>query len=71
MKARGLPPVRVGEITRGNAAEVVSAWVKDGVTAVCTQSDEIALLVLYGIREAGSALPLRPRGDRRRRRTDG
>ena len=35
----------------------MTGWVRDGVTAVCAQSDEIACLVLYGIREAGLRCP--------------
>lgn len=56
-QARGLPPVHVAEITQDNAAQVVRDWAHDGVTAVCAQSDEIACLVLYGIREAGLRCP--------------
>jgi DNA-binding LacI/PurR family transcriptional regulator len=51
-RLRGLPPIRVGEVTLDNAADVVTGWTRDGVTAVCAQSDEIACLVLYGIHEA-------------------
>jgi DNA-binding LacI/PurR family transcriptional regulator len=36
---------------------VVTAWVRDGITAVCAQSDDVACLVLYGIREAGLRCP--------------
>ncbi|CAM2837877.1 LacI family transcriptional regulator [Mycobacterium intermedium] len=56
-EARGLPPVQVADVTQDNAAQVVTDWVRDGVTAVCAQSDEIACLVLYGIREAGLRCP--------------
>ena len=56
-QARGLPPVRIAAVTAENAAQVVTAWVQDGVTAVCAQSDEIGCLVLYGIREAGLRCP--------------
>jgi DNA-binding LacI/PurR family transcriptional regulator len=56
-RARGLPRVPVAEVTQDNAAEVVARLVHDGVTAVCAQSDEIACLVLYGIREAGLRCP--------------
>jgi DNA-binding LacI/PurR family transcriptional regulator len=52
-----LPPVRVGDITPANAADVVTGWVRDGVTAVCAQSDEIACLVLYGVHEARLRCP--------------
>ena len=40
-----------------NAADVVTGWVREGVTAVCAQSDEIACLVLYGIHEARLRCP--------------
>ncbi|MCW2564360.1 MAG: LacI family transcriptional regulator, partial [Mycobacterium sp.] len=40
-----------------NAVDVVTGWVRDGIDAVCAQSDEIACLVLYGIREAGLSCP--------------
>jgi DNA-binding LacI/PurR family transcriptional regulator len=56
-RARDLPPIRVNEVTQDSAAGVVTQWVRDGVTAVCAQSDEIACLVLYGIREAGLRCP--------------
>ncbi|BDB39811.1 LacI family transcriptional regulator [Mycobacterium kiyosense] len=56
-QTRGLPPVRVATITVENAAEVVGAWVRDGVTAVCAQSDDIACLVLYGIHQARLRCP--------------
>jgi DNA-binding LacI/PurR family transcriptional regulator len=55
--ARDLPRLAVAEVTVDNAAEVVRGWVRDGVTAVCAQSDEIACLVLYGIHEAGLGCP--------------
>lgn len=55
--SRGLPPIRVVDITEENAAQVVTSCVHDGVTAVCAQSDEVACLVLYGIREAGLNCP--------------
>jgi DNA-binding LacI/PurR family transcriptional regulator len=56
-RLRDLPPVRVGEVTVDNAADVVTGWVRNGVTAVCAQSDEIACLVLYGIHAAGLRCP--------------
>jgi DNA-binding LacI/PurR family transcriptional regulator len=54
---RDLPPVRVGVITLDDAAETVTGWMRDGVTAVCGQSDEIACLVLYGMHQAGLSCP--------------
>ncbi len=57
VRLRDLPPVRVGEVTLDNAADVVTGWVHDGVTAVCAQSDEIACLVLYGIHKARLRCP--------------
>jgi DNA-binding LacI/PurR family transcriptional regulator len=56
-RLRDLPRLAVAEVTVDNAAEVVRGWVRDGVTAVCAQSDEIACLVLYGIHEAGLRCP--------------
>lgn len=56
-QARGLPPIAVEDVTIDNAAEVVTRWHTEGVTAVCAQSDEIAFLVLHGIREAELACP--------------
>jgi DNA-binding LacI/PurR family transcriptional regulator len=52
-----LPPIRIGEVTVDNAADMVTGWVRDGVTAVCAQSDEIACLVLYGIHRARLSCP--------------
>lgn len=54
---RELPEVSVAEITASNAADVVTGWVASGVTAVCAQSDDTALVVLYGVREAGLRCP--------------
>jgi DNA-binding LacI/PurR family transcriptional regulator len=56
---RGLPELAVGSVaTDGtDAAEVVKGWVDDGITAVCAQSDEMAFVVLHGIREAGLRCP--------------
>jgi DNA-binding LacI/PurR family transcriptional regulator len=56
-RLRDLPPIRVGEVTLDNAADVVTGWVRDGATAVCAQSDEIACLVLYGIHDARLRCP--------------
>ncbi|MFF5033336.1 LacI family DNA-binding transcriptional regulator [Nocardia salmonicida] len=56
-RAHDLPPITVDEVTASNAAEVVTGWVRDGVSAVCAQSDEIAGLVLHGLREAGLRCP--------------
>lgn len=54
---RDLPPVRVATITVENAAQTMTDWVRDGVTAVCAQSDDIACLALYGIHEARLRCP--------------
>ncbi|WP_063043536.1 LacI family DNA-binding transcriptional regulator [Nocardia pseudovaccinii] len=56
-RLRDLPSISVGEVTPDNVAAVVAGWVRDGVTAVCAQSDEIAGLVLFGIHEAGLRCP--------------
>jgi DNA-binding LacI/PurR family transcriptional regulator len=54
---RALPEVAVAELTVRDAADVVNGWVDSGVTAVCAQSDDTALVVLHGIREAGLRCP--------------
>ncbi|MGW0324096.1 MULTISPECIES: LacI family DNA-binding transcriptional regulator [unclassified Nocardia] len=56
-RAHDLPPITVDEVTASGVAELVTRWVRDGVTAVCAQSDEIAGLVLHGLREAGLRCP--------------
>jgi DNA-binding LacI/PurR family transcriptional regulator len=55
----GLPDLLVGTVaTDGtNAADVVRDWVGDGVTAVCAESDETAMVCLHGVREAGLRCP--------------
>ncbi|MDR3663732.1 MAG: LacI family DNA-binding transcriptional regulator [Mycobacterium sp.] len=52
-----LPPPAVAAVTIDTAVEVVTGWRDGGVTAVCAQSDEVAFLVLHGIREAGLDCP--------------
>jgi DNA-binding LacI/PurR family transcriptional regulator len=56
---RGLPGIEVGSVaTDGtDAAEKITRWVAGGVTAVCAQSDEIALVCLHGVRQAGLRCP--------------
>jgi DNA-binding LacI/PurR family transcriptional regulator len=56
-RRRKLPPVTVGAITVAKAAEVVTGWVNAGITAVCAQSDDVAFVVLHGIREVGLRCP--------------
>lgn len=53
----GVPPS--AEVSRDGigASDVVAAWHRDGVTAVCAYNDEVALAVLHGIREAGLRCP--------------
>ena len=55
--ARGLPPLQVAEVTADNIVRVVTEWLDRRVTAVCAQSDEIAFVILHGIREAGLSCP--------------
>jgi DNA-binding LacI/PurR family transcriptional regulator len=57
--ARGLPAITTTTFNRDgtNAADVVRALVADGVTAVCADSDETAMVVLHGIRQAGLRCP--------------
>jgi len=56
---RGLPEIEVGSVAMDgtDAADVVSRWVTDGVTAVCAQSDEVAMVCLHGVRVAGLRCP--------------
>jgi DNA-binding LacI/PurR family transcriptional regulator len=56
---RGLPEVAVGTVAMdgSDAADVVKGWVDEGITAVCAQSDEIAFVVLHGMRQAGLRCP--------------
>jgi DNA-binding LacI/PurR family transcriptional regulator len=58
-KTSELPDIEVGELAvdGSNAADVVSRWVADGVTAVCADSDETAFVVLHGVRQAGLRCP--------------
>lgn len=57
--ATELPDIETGAVAAdgSDAAAVVRGWVAAGVTAVCAQSDETALVVLHGIREAGLRCP--------------
>ena len=57
--ASDLPPIVTGAVAAdgSDAAAAVRDWVAAGVTAVCAQSDETALVVLHGIREAGLRCP--------------
>ena len=59
MAAAELPEIVTAAVAAdgSDAAAVVSQWVRSGVTAVCAQSDETALVVLHGIREAGLRCP--------------
>jgi DNA-binding LacI/PurR family transcriptional regulator len=58
-KKRDLPEMVVGTVSTdgANAAQVVKGWVRDGITAVCAQSDEVAFGILHGVREAGLDCP--------------
>ena len=56
---RELPPMPVDTFASDghDAADIVTGWVREGVTAVCTQNDETAFSVLHGLREAGLSCP--------------
>jgi DNA-binding LacI/PurR family transcriptional regulator len=56
---RDLPQMVVGTVSTdgANAAQVVKRWVREGITAVCAQSDEVAFGILHGVREAGLECP--------------
>jgi DNA-binding LacI/PurR family transcriptional regulator len=55
----GLPePLAATLATDGSdAATIVSGWHRNGVTAVAAYNDEVAFVVLHGIRTAGLACP--------------
>lgn len=57
--ATDLPEIETAPVAAdgSDAAQVVRGWVEAGVTAVCAQSDETALVVLHGIRQAGLRCP--------------
>lgn len=54
-----LPEIVVGTVATdgSDAADVVAGWVRDGLTAVCAQSDETAFVVLHGMRQAELRCP--------------
>ena len=56
---RGLPMIVVGTVSTDgtDAADVVTEWVAQGLTAVCAQSDETAFVVLHGLRQSGLRCP--------------
>jgi DNA-binding LacI/PurR family transcriptional regulator len=53
----GLPALSVEGVAPDDAAHVVRRWHAAGVTAICAQSDEVAFVVLDGIRRAGLRCP--------------
>ncbi|MCF6390707.1 LacI family transcriptional regulator [Mycobacterium sp. MBM] len=57
--AAELPEIVTGTVAAdgSDAAAAVRDWKAAGVTAVCAQSDETAMVVLHGIREAGLRCP--------------
>ncbi|WP_236565768.1 MULTISPECIES: substrate-binding domain-containing protein [Nocardia] len=57
-RRRGVPPIPLDTLASdGHAADIITGWARDGVTAVCTQNDETAFSVLHGVREAGLHCP--------------
>ncbi len=56
-RRHGLPGVVVKALTPDDSATVVGELHAAGVTAVCAQSDEVAFVVLDGIRRAGLRCP--------------
>ena len=58
-KEHNLPEIVVGTVSADGttAADVVTAWVGEEVTAVCAQSDETACVVLHGLRQCGLRCP--------------
>ena len=59
LAGRGLPDPVIDTVRAdgSDAAARVRNWVDAGVTAVCAQSDEVAFVVLHGIRTTGLACP--------------
>lgn len=57
--AAELPEIATATVAAdgSDAADVVRDWIAAGVTAVCAQSDETAMVVLHGIRGAGLRCP--------------
>jgi DNA-binding LacI/PurR family transcriptional regulator len=56
-RQHGLPDIVVASLTPGDSATVVGELHAAGVTAVCAQSDEVAFMVLDGVRRAGLRCP--------------
>jgi DNA-binding LacI/PurR family transcriptional regulator len=56
-RRHGLPDVVVKALTADDRATVVGEMHAAGVTAVCAQSDEVAFVVLDGVRRAGLRCP--------------
>lgn len=58
-ETQALPEPAVATVATdgSDAADIVSHWVDDGVTAVCAQSDETAFVVLHGLRRAELRCP--------------
>jgi DNA-binding LacI/PurR family transcriptional regulator len=56
---RGLPPIPVETLAADghDAADIITDWTRNGVTAVCSQNDETAFSVLHGVRGAGLHCP--------------
>jgi DNA-binding LacI/PurR family transcriptional regulator len=59
MRRCGLPELTVGTVAAdgSDAAAGVRGWLDAGVTAVCAQSDEVAFVVLHGLRRLGAQCP--------------
>ncbi len=57
--AAGLPEPLTDEVSLDGtgAADLVGHWHRAGVTAVCAYNDEVAIAVLFGIREVGLRCP--------------
>jgi DNA-binding LacI/PurR family transcriptional regulator len=52
-----LPSLVEGAVGPEDAADVVTDWQANGVTAICAQSDEVAFVLLDGMRRAGLRCP--------------
>jgi DNA-binding LacI/PurR family transcriptional regulator len=59
VRRRALPALTLGTLAAdgSDAAAVVRGWLDAGLTAVCAQSDEVAFVVLHGLRQLGAQCP--------------
>ncbi|HEY0260519.1 MAG TPA: LacI family DNA-binding transcriptional regulator [Lacisediminihabitans sp.] len=56
---QGLPVPLVGTLSTdgSNASTLIRAWRAEGVTAICAYNDDVAMVALHGLRQAGLRCP--------------